>query len=170
MKALNISFVKTPQRRELVRKYKHHLEMNHPIHDYLKNLTISELKATATKIKTNFSNSSERMRKIIASYFFRNHPDSPLASLKKCQSEEVEISTNETCKKEISKTNPIVSFLKEIPDTEVADWILKLGKKNLRNHDSMRKWIAQFFFEFNENSPLDSLIKFMSGDLPNFLR
>ena len=62
--------------------------------------------------------------------------------------------------------SPIVLHLKEMADSDVEDLTRKLGNKKLRNHDSMRKFIAFFFVQYDQNSPLDSLIKFIAGDLP----
>ena len=67
---------------------------------------------------------------------------------------------------EINKNHPIFEFLKSIPDDVVKEYTKKLGKNNLRNFNSMRSFLAKSFFDLDKNTPLESLKKFIRGELP----
>ena len=41
--------------------------------------------------------------------------------------------------------------------------IKNLGKNNLRNFDSMRTFLAKYFFDYNRSSPLDSFKSYFSS-------
>ena len=69
--------------------------------------------------------------------------------------------TLEENQEKIDKNHPIFEFLKNVPDSNV-----RLGKKNLRNFNSMSLFLGNYFFNHDRNSPLQSLQKFMKGELP----
>ena len=117
------------------------------------------LKCTVNKIKIVFYYKHGKMCKAIANYFFKLHPKSPLTSLRKYMNESA-------CQEKISKNHPIFQFLKDVPDAEVKEHTNRLGKKNLRNFNSMRSFLGNYFFEHDKNTPLESLQKFMKGELP----
>ena len=41
-----------------------------------------------------------------------------------------------------------------------------MGKNNLRNYDSMRKFLVKYFFDYDKDTPLDTFKKFMKDELP----
>ena len=112
-----------------------------------------DLKNIIKAIKPNYKQSTDRMRKEIATFFFTNHPSSPLASLKRCIVDN--ISNPET--KSLGKNDPIIAYLKNIPDSEVEDLTRKLGCKKLRNHNNMRKWISQVFYQYDKENWLSNI-------------
>ena len=56
--------------------------------------------------------------------------------------------------------------MKNISDDQIKDCTKKLGKTNLRNYENMRSWLANYFFVYDKNDPLESLKKFITGELP----
>ena len=50
-------------------------------------------------------------------------------------------------KQKIEKSNQIVTYLKLLEEREIKEIVTKLGNNRLRNYDSMRTFIAQFFFD-----------------------
>ena len=71
-------------------------------------------------------------------------------------------------KQKIEKSNQIVTYLKLLEEREIKEIVTKLGNNRLRNYDSMRTFIAQFFFDIDDTSPLKSLQKFLNGELPEY--
>ena len=69
-------------------------------------------------------------------------------------------------KEQLNKNDPLVAYLNNLLHSEIDDLTKKLGNNRLKNTNNMRKWIAQVFSEFDPKCPLDSLMKFMSGNLP----
>ena len=98
----------------------------------------------------------------IAKHFFNIHASSPLTSLKACINAPA-VESNQT---EIGKDHPIFECLKNISDDQIKDCTKKLGKTNLRNYENMRSWLANYFFVYDKNDPLESLKKFITGELP----
>ena len=76
-----------------------------------------------------------------------------------------EVPVNE--KKLIDEQDPIFQFLKNASNSEISDWTKQLGNKRMKNMENMRKWIAQFLFDFDQTTPpLETLEKFLRGELP----
>ena len=148
--SLNISFAKNTSTDRLNTCLKNRLQQDHPIHQYLKGLDLAKLKDIANKASLNIYSKRDKMCKIIATYFFKFHPNSPLTSLRKCM-------TTPACQAKINKNHPIFEFLKTVPDTDVKEWTNRLGKKNLRNFNSMRSFLGHYFFDHDKNMPLESL-------------
>ena len=96
----------------------------------------------------------------ITRYFFSSHPGSPLTSLKEC----INAPAVESNQKDIDKNHPIFEFLKSVPDEIIKVNTKKLGKNNLRNFNTMRSWLAKYFFDYDQNAPLECLKKFMLGE------
>ena len=163
LQSLNISFNKNTSTAKLNKTYETKLKETHPIHQYLKKLSKQILKDIASKIRIEYNNRHDRLRATIVKYFFSTHADSPLTSLKKC----INAPAPEINQAEIDKTHPIFEFLKSIPDDLIKEYTKKLGKNNLRNYESMRSWIAKHFFAYDNTTPLESLKKFIIGELPD---
>ena len=53
-------------------------------------------------------------------------------------------------------------------EREIKEIVKRLGNNRLRNFESMRTFIAQFFFDIDSISPLKQLQKFLDGDLPEY--
>ena len=66
----------------------------------------------------------------------------------------------------VDKNHPIFEFLKNVPDESIKELTKKLGKNNLRNFNSMRSFLSDYFFNYDKKTPLESLKKFMKGELP----
>ena len=68
---------------------------------------------------------------------------------------------------EIDKNHPISEFLKSGPDEIIKVNTKKLSKNKLRNLNTMRSWLAKYFFDYDQNAQLECLKKFMLGELPD---
>ena len=157
--SMNITFEKNTSTAKLNSTLKNKLPQDHPIHKYLQALDISKLKDIANKIRITFYYKHGKMCKTIANYFFKFHSDSPLTSLRKCMNAPA-------CQEKIDKNHHVFQFLKDVPDAKVKEYTNRLGKKNLRNFNSMRSFLGHYFFDHDKNKPLESLQKFMKGELP----
>ena len=70
--------------------------------------------------------------------------------------------------RDTDKNDPVAQFLKDATDTEITEWTRKLGNKQLRNIENMRKWIGKVFSFKYKSSPLDYLKKFIRDELPEY--
>ena len=143
------------------------LQSKHKIHEFLRSLEVSELKHVAIKINMKYDRGHDAMRKKVANYFFETSSDSPLSSLKKVISgESIPENFSVPKKMKIDKSNPVITYLKMMGEREIKEIVKKLGQNRLRNIESMRTFIAQFFFDIDNKSPLKVLQKFLDGELP----
>ena len=165
LKLLNIDFNKSRSPSDLRKPLRKYLEKNHQIHVILKAMSLTELKNIASKIlRKNYkpTTNHERFKTLIACFFFKNYPATPLSTLKKYINSTVPIE-----EKKIDKKDPIFQFLKNASNSEISDWTKQLGNKRMKNMENMRKWIAQFLFDFDQTTPpLETLEKFLRGELP----
>ena len=167
LESMKVAFGKNRNTSDLRIFLKKKLELKHPIHEFLKSLEILKLKDVVMKISMKYDQSHDMMRRRIANHFFEKSPSSPLAALKKIiNDEEIPGTCSEPKKRKIDKSNPIIQYLKIMEENEIKEIARKLGNNRLRNHDRMRAWIAQFFFDIDQISPLKSLKKFLNGELP----
>ena len=157
---LNVSVAKQLSTLRLNKTLESKLKENHPIHQHLKRLKSDDLKDIASKINIQYNRRHDRLCATIARYFFSAHSCSPLTSLKRCMSAPVVES------EQMKKDQSIFVFLKSIPDDRIKEYTKKLNKNNLRNFDSMRTFLANFFFDYDKHAPLESLQKFMKDELP----
>ena len=162
LQSLNVSVVKGQTTARYKEILKNKLKSDHPINQMLRNLDASKLKSIACKIKVKYDAHRSQMFTKIANYFFRTHPNSPLTSLKKCMN----APNVEGNKAEINKNHPIFEFLQNVPDDEVRNYTKKLGKNNLRNFNSMRSYLCDYFFNHDKDAPLESFQKIIKGELP----
>ena len=51
---------------------------------------------------------------------------------------------------------------------EIKETVKRLGQNRLRNHENMKSFIAQFFSDIDDSSPLRILQKFLNGELPEY--
>ena len=160
LKSLNISFNNDRSTARLKEILVNKIKSNHAIHQFLRDIDVSKLKMIASKININYRDNYSRVRTRIANHFFKASPESSLTNLRQCINS---IDVDETT---IDKKHPIFEFLKTISDDEIKMYTKKLGKNNLRNFNSMRSFIGDFFFEHDKKTPLESLKMFIKGELP----
>ena len=152
---------------DLRRGLKKKLELKNPIHEFLKNLEISALKDIVRKINMKYDQGHERMRENIATHFFEKYPCSPLTTLKNIlNSKDVPDTCSEPKKRKVENSNPIVTYLRFMEDREIKEIVRKLGQNRLRNHNRIRSFIANYFFDIDNVLPLKVLQKFLDGELP----
>ena len=125
-----------------------------------------ELKKVAANIDMKYSQTHDAMRKRIANYFFEKTPKYPIATLKKVFSEKSSNGCSESKRRKIDKSDPIVTLLRIMKNFEIKDVVRKLGQNRLRNYESMRTFVAQYFYDIDQISPLKSLQKFLIWELP----
>ena len=168
---LKIMFNKKKSLNKLKTRLRNALEKNHSIHTFLKGKSMAELKNIC--LKSNLLNSrdiflckrnQQKMRSIIYGYFFENYPELPLTTLKKVMNGEIILDEI----RDTDKIDPVAQFLKDATDTEITEWTRKLGNKQLRNIENMRKWIGKVFSFKYRSSPLDYLKKFIRDELPEY--
>ena len=125
LKSVNITYLKLPVTARMKQKLRKHLEVNHPIHQYLKTLTIQELKGIIKEIKSIYNENRDRLENEISAYFFKHYPHSPLAILKKWLDGDVDESKKDTVEKKICNSLRRCQILK-----------LRSGQKNLATRGS----------------------------------
>ena len=122
---------------------------------------MTELKNIASKMNFVIHDKTghEKFCSRLAVLIFKLYPKTPLSTLKNYMNNVVPGEKQ----KQINKKDPIYEFLKGISDTEVIEWTKRFGQKRMKNVENMRKWIAQYLFEYDQDTqPLKTLQKYLT--------